>query len=286
VSAGLGLKFVLRGFVVAAVALLLSGCSAMKLAYENADTYLMWRGGQYFEFRGAAKEEYARRVQKFLAWHRRIALPQYAALADEAAARLARGLSQADLSWGYDAFQVQVRAGLRAAAAETAELLDALEPAQIASLERRLADDNRKFAKDYGLAKPAGERRKRRVERNVERMEDWLGTVSDEQLERIKLYAARAPLDEEGRDRERRRLQRELVLMLRAGEARARLAEWAVNWEQRREPEYEKARRAHREEYQGMLLDLDRTLTAAQRAHAVKRLRDFAADFRLLAAGG
>ncbi len=275
----------LRGLAVLALALLLGGCSAIKLAYDNADFLLNWRGGQYFDFQGEAKEEYGRRVQRFLAWHRRSALPQYAAIAEEAAARLARGLTQADLVWGYDSFQGQVREGLRMASAEAAELLDGLDPAQIAGLERRLEEDNRKFARDYGLAKPAAERRKRRVERNVERLDDWLGTVSEAQLERVRLYAQRAPLDEEGRDQERRRLQREFVLMLRERQARTGLAEWAAAWERNREPGYGKARLAHRAEYQEMLLDLDRMLSAAQRAHVVKRLRDFAADFRLMAAG-
>ena len=274
----------LRGLAVLALALLLGGCSAIKLAYDNADFLLNWRGGQYFDFQGEAKEEYGRRVQRFLAWHRRSALPQYATIAEEAAARLARGLTQADLVWGYDSFQGQVREGLRMASAEAAELLDGLEPAQIAGLERRLEEDNRKFARDYGLAKPAAERRKRRVERNVERLDDWLGSVSEAQLERVRLYAQRAPLDEEGRDQERRRLQREFVLMLRERQARASLADWAVAWERNREPGYGRARLAHRAEYQEMLLDLDRMLSAAQRAHVVKRLRDFAADFRLMAA--
>ena len=265
---------------------LLPGCSAMKLAYDNADSFLVWRGGQYFDFQGEAKEEFSRRVQRFLAWHRRTALPQYAAIAEEAANRLSRGMTQADLAWAYAAFQGQVREGLRAAAGEAAELLDALEPAQVATLEKRLTEDNRKFARDHAIGKSLTERRKRRVERNTERMEDWLGSLTDAQVERVKLYAERAPMDELGRDRERKRLQAEFAQMLRAKQARARLAEWAAQWEAHREPEYARMREAHRGEYQSMLLDLDRGLSPAQRAHAVKRLRDFAADFRTLAAGG
>ncbi len=71
--------------------------------------------------------------------------------------------------------------------------------------------------------------------------------------------------------------------MLRERGARARLATWAPDWEKNREPEYEKLRREHRRELQAMVLELNRTMTPAQRAHAVRRLRGFSNDFALLA---
>ena len=49
--------------------------------------------------------------------------------------------------------------------------------------------------------------------------------------------------------------------MLRAREARQRLAQWAQDWEQGREPAYAAAARDTEAEYISMLLDLDRMLT-------------------------
>ena len=71
--------------------------------------------------------------------------------------------------------------------------------------------------------------------------------------------------------------------MLRAREAKQRFARWAQDWEAGRAPEYQEAARATRAEYQDLLLDLDRTLSAEQREHAVKRLRRFAVLFDSLA---
>ena len=110
-----------------------------------------------------------------------------------------------------------------------------------------------------------------------------MGELSSGQLERVRRYGARAPMTAEFRDRERRRLQRGLVEMLKAREARARLVDFAVHWDRNREPEYERANRANLEEYFSMLLDLDRMLTPAQRAKAAQRMRALAEDFAVLA---
>jgi hypothetical protein len=100
----------------------------------------------------------------------------------------------------------------------------------------------------------------------------------------VRQYAERAPLADELRDRYRRRRQTEFLAMLRARQARERLAEWLARWDSDREPAYAAAARAQWNEYFALLLDLDRTLSAEQRARAVARFRGFAEDFALLAA--
>ena len=271
----------LRPFVAAA-GLLLAGCSTVQLGYNSADLLLRWRGEQYFDFQGEQSDAYALRVAKLMRWHRATALPEYARSAEEAAQRIARGLSREDLVWGYDAIRGYVNAALRAAAGEVAGLLDQLTPAQLENFERRLARDNRNFEREQ-LSGTLEERRTQRVRRSIDRLEDWVGELSSGQLDRVRRYGARAPSTAEYRDRERRLLQRELVEMLRAREAGARLADFVVRWDSHREPDHDRASRAQLEEYFSMLLDLERTLTHAQREKAVLRMRALATDFAELA---
>ena len=261
--------------------LVLGGCSMVRFAYENADVYLRWRIENYFDLQGALSDEADARVAGFMAWHRAKALPQYADLLDDARHRFARGLQPADLDWGYDAMRAQAKESLREGAERLAPVLDRLGPREIAHFERRLAEDNRKFAKE-NLRGNERERRKRRTERNVERLEDWLGTLTQAQVERVALYSARAPLLEEFREIDHKRLQADLVALLRAKEARKRLPEAAVNWERGRAPAYAAALEASRKEYIAMALDIERTLTPEQRARALERLARFAEDFRSL----
>jgi hypothetical protein len=262
---------------------LLAGCSAVEFAYNNADTWLRWQAGRYIEFRDRQAEEFDSRLASFLAWHRARALPQYAELADEAGARLTRGVSHADLVWGYDAIRQQSGEGLRRAGAELGDFLDRLSPAQIEHLEERFAEDNRKVARESLEGTPE-ERRSRRLKRIVHALEDWLGELSDAQRERVRQFNEQAPLNGELRDRERRRRQAEFLAMLRARESGRRLADWAAQWDRGREPAFTAAHRAYMDNFFTMLADLERTLNARQRQVAIAQLREYARDFDMLAA--
>ena len=276
------MKFVRNALVAVLAAGVLAGCSAMRIGYDNADTFLRWRLTSYLDVHGDDSERLDEAIDGFLRWHRARALPQYAKIADDAAARLARGLSREDLVWGYDSLIAQSREALGAAAARLAPLLDRLDEEQIRHIESRFAEDNRKFAREY-LRGSERERRARRLERNIERMEDWVGRLSDEQVERVKQYSQHALLFDEHRDRDRKRLQAELVALLRAGEAQKRLPEFAAYWDRGRDAEYRTAYAALLQDYYAMALDIDRMLSAEQRAKAVARLHAFAEDFSALA---
>jgi hypothetical protein len=261
---------------------LLQGCSVTRVAYNNADVVLRWQVDHYFDLEGEQTEQMDRSLAALLAWHRREALPQYARLANEAAARLLRGMRRQDLEWSYDALREQLRQALAVAARESAGLLDRLTPEQIDHFERRLAEQNRKFAKEE-LGSTVEKQRKRRLERNLDRLEEWFGPLEDAQEARVRQYDARAPLTGALRERDRKRRQAEFVAMLRAREARQRLAPWLERWESDREAAYAQATRVAREEYVQMMLDLDRTLSTEQRAHAAARLRRFGELFDSLA---
>jgi hypothetical protein len=278
-----------RGALKLAAALvagaLLSGCSAVRLAYENADTYLRWRASAYIDVQGEAADELDERIDAFLDWHRAKALPQYARFSEEAAKRLERGMAAGDLVWGYDALMAQAGEGLRAAAEQVAPMLDRLSAEQIAQLERRLAEDNRKFARE-NLKGSEAERRKRRAKVMQNRLEEWVGKLNQAQVERVRQYAERAPLTDEHRDRDRRRMQAAVLDMVRKRNAAKRLPDFAASWRQGRDPAFLALNEAWRSEFDALLIDMDRSLTSTQRAKAVANFRRYADDFSVLAGQG
>ncbi|MBW8904522.1 MAG: hypothetical protein JF611_02380 [Betaproteobacteria bacterium] len=271
-----------RALTTLVLALLVSGCSTVRLVYDNADVYLGWRANHYLNLDDAMSEEMDERIASFMAWHRAQALPKYAQLADDARRRLERGLQPADLVWGYDSGVAQAREGLRQAAERIAPLLDRLSAQQIAHLERRLGDDNRRFARE-NLRGSERDRTRRRTERNVERLEDWVGRLSRAQVERVAQYSQRAPAMDELRERDHKRLQAELLALLRAKEAQKRLPDFLANFDRGREPAYAAAVEASRREYVALVLDLDRSLSREQRARAARELGRYADEFRALA---
>ncbi len=273
----------LRLAAALAAAWLLCGCGAMRLAYENADSYVRWRVAGYLDLNGPHADELDERIGAFHAWHRARALPQYARIASEAARRLDDGVSPEDLVWGYDSLVAQARESLREAGRHVAPLLDRLDAGQLKHIEKGFAEDDRRFAREY-LRGSEEDRRKRRVKRLVQRLEDWVGRLSESQLERVRQFAERVPQDEALRDRDRKRMQAQFLEIVRSRQAEARLPEFLARWREGRDPAYAAASEAHRRELQSLLLDLDRTLSPAQRERAAARFRRFAEDFAALAA--
>ena len=269
--------------LVLAAALVASGCSTLRFAYENADTYLRWKAGTYVDLQGDEADELDDRIDEFHDWHRKNALPKYVRLVREASLRFDDGLSRQDLDWGYDSLRGQTRESLRKAAELAAPMLDRLTPAQVAQIERRLADENRQFQRDY-LRGSERDRRRKRAKFVTDRLEDWVGKLSQAQTERVREYAERMPLIDELRERDRKRLQGEVLGVIRARQARERLPELIANWERGREPAYVKGLESWRGEYFQLLIEIDRSLSPEQRRRALGNLRRYAEDFEALAA--
>jgi hypothetical protein len=262
---------------------LLAGCSSLRLAYENADTYARWRIDSYVTLQGEDADALDERIDEYHAWHRRHELPQLAGLAKQASQRLDAGLSPADLVWGYDSLRARASASLHKGAELVAPLLDRLTPEQIAQIERRMAEDNRKFFRDR-LRGTESERREKRVKFVVDRLEDWVGKLTQAQVERVREFSGRAPLTDELRDRDRKRLQRDVIAIARAREAAKRLPERLGNWDRGREPAFTAQLDAWRREYFALLIDVERSLTPEQRARTQRNLRRYIEDFEALAA--
>jgi hypothetical protein len=263
--------------------LLLCGCSTLRFAYENADAYVRWKVDNYLDAQGDDAEQLDERIDEFFAWHRKNELPRYAKLAQEASQRFADGLSRQDLVWGYDSLRGRARESLRKAAELAAPLLDRLSPEQMAQIERGIARENRQFYRN-NLRGSERERRRKRAKYAVDRLEDWVGRLSQAQIARVREYTERAPMLEEMRDRDRRRLQREVMAIVRARAAQKNLPERIASWERGREPAFVAALEVWREQYFAMLADIDRTLTPEQRSRAMGHLRRYAEDFEALAA--
>ena len=86
----------MRALAAILAASLLCGCSMVRLAYENADSYLRWRAGNYLDVHGEAVDELDAAIADFHDWHRAQALPQYARLADEARQALRAAVARQD----------------------------------------------------------------------------------------------------------------------------------------------------------------------------------------------
>ena len=278
-----GLRKILLLLLVAAA---LSGCSGVRIAYNNADTALRWMADDYFALEGAQLEDFKLRLAKFHDWHRGEELPSYSALTEAAAGKLADGMTKQELLWAWDNVNAAYRRLAARAAPDLAAVLAALSPAQFQRLEQKFAESNAEYAKKH-LSGSVTAQRARRDKRNLDLMQEWFSDLSAAQEAQLRAASAALPLLYALRLENRQRRQREFIAMLKARRSAADLEpglrRWLSDWEGGVSPEYRRLTDLHREQYTQMLLELDRGLAPAQRAHAVGRLSEYAHLFAALA---
>jgi len=267
----------------------LAGCSGARLAYNNADTVLRWMADDYFALEGAQEQDFKQRLARFHAWHRSEELPRYSVLMTSAGDKLADGLTAGELLWAWESVKGRYRRMAAHAAPELAAVLVTLTPAQFERLDKKFAESDAEYAKKH-LKGGETEQRERRDKRTLELIREWFGDLTGAQEAQLRIASTRLPLLYTLRLQNRQRRQAEFVGLLKTyrtpAELEPRLTHWLTEWEEGASPEYRSLSEQHRALYVQMLLDLDRGLTAAQRAHAAARCYEYAEIFRALAAQG
>jgi Family of unknown function (DUF6279) len=264
----------------------LASCSATRIAYDNAHTALRFMASSYLELDDAQAEDLRQRIVRFHQWHRASELPVYAALLRSASARAAKGITAEDVAWGLASVRARYRRLAVKAAEDAAPVLATLASAQVAALERRFAENNEKYAKKF-LAADDAKRRGAQAKRMLDHFRDFAGQLTPDQEARIERFALAHERHVFLRFEDRRRWQQQAVAVLAqrhgARELGRALAETVEKPELRRSEEFIREDRRWDEDLARLIVDLDRSLSAEQRARVVQRLAGYAEDFAALA---
>jgi hypothetical protein len=274
------------GLLLAIGALVLAACSATRVAYDNADTMLRFMASSYLDLDAAQSDDLSPRIARFHQWHRSNELPIYAALLRSTSQRAAEGITAEDVAWGLANVRLRYRRFAAKAAEDAAPVLATLASAQLAALERKFAENNGKYTKEF-LSSDDKERRRRQLKRMLARFRDFAGELTPDQEARIGRFALAHERHVALRFEDRQRWQRDFVAALKAErkpeELGRHLAEMFERPELRRSEEFIREDARWDEDLGRLIVDLDRSLTPEQRAHVVRRLSDYAEDFAVLA---
>jgi len=269
-----------------AVCAALASCSATRIAYDNADTALRFMASSYLDLDGPQADDLRQRIVRFHQWHRASELPVYAALLRSASARAARGITAEDVAWGLASVRTRYRRLAAKAAEDAAPVLATLASAQVAALERRFAENNEKYARKF-LAADDAKRGGAQTKRMLDHFRDFAGQLTPEQEGRIERFALAHERHVFLRFEDRRRWQHEAVAALAqkhgAQELGRDLARTFEKPELRRSEEFIREDKRWDEDLGRLIVDLDRSLSAEQRARVVQRLSGYAEDFSALA---
>ena len=270
------------------LAVAVSACTAARLAYNQAPTISYWWLDAYVDLDDAQSTQTRDALDQFFQWHRQNELPVYAGRLREWQA-----LAPADLTPAQACVQFEdVRERIERAADRTVEpftrLALQLTPAQLEHLQRHQARSNEEFEKDFLRGKPE-QRLKKRLERATSRSEMLYGTLSKEQLALLRELIQSSPFDAQRTQAERLRRQADLLQTVRDAQAAPARAQQLVR------EHYARVNRSPTpgyNDYQSELVRqgcaqfarLHNSTTPEQRANAVRVLKGYEDDFRVLSA--
>lgn len=272
--------------IILGIAVLIAGCSALRLGYTQADTLLAWRANSYFDLDPEQRREFSARLDRLLAWHRYEQLPEYAAFLSATIDKAERGLKPEDIETIVDGFKARYRVIVNRGAADAAEILATLTPAQIVAAQRQFEKDNRKFSDERELDGNNDKRKRARLKRTVGQIEDWTGSLTREQERQVAALLEPLPMIEHLRLQDRMRRQREFVELLQARHSKSefagRLQQWLLNRDHGRAAEYARLSTEVFDQRVRFYLAVDKLLTPEQRQHALNRLQRYADDCKAL----
>lgn len=267
--------------------LLIAGCSALRLSYSQADTLIAWRANEYFDLNPLQRDDLNARLERLHAWHRYEQLPDYAVFASTAIAKARQGLKHDDVVWFIEGLKGRYRVIVNRGSTDAAEMLATLAPEQIDALQTKWRKVNRKFAREHELDGSVEKRKRARLKKTLDQIQDWTGGLTYEQEQKIAALLDAIPLIEHLRHADRIRRQQKFLqlLKLRANpqQFRPKLQAWLVDWESGRAPAFQQLSvelYAKRIEF---YLAVDKLLTPGQRQIVLHRLQEYVDDFHALA---
>lgn len=294
------------GAVLCVLALLLPGCSMVRVGYGQAPDLLFWWLDGYADFNAEQTPKVRDALDGFFRWHRRTQLNDYAALLQRAQAQFAGNVTAGEVCAWQDEFSRRLDMAVEQALPAVAEIAPSLSAAQFAHIERKFAKVNDELKADFAPADRA-ERQRQALKRWSERFESMYGPLSDTQHSAVARGVAASPSDSEVWIGERQARQREVLQTLRgmaggaatnaAANTSANPAGGRANREASLRALAERSRSSPRAAYNAyaqrvaehncrLVAELHNSTTAAQRERALARLKGWEEDLRALAVQG
>ena len=281
------------GLALAALALsVLGGCSAIRLAYNNAPELGYWWLDGYADFDESQAPQVRDGLYRLQQWHRRTELPRIANLLQRVQRMAAADIDGAQACAVFGEARARFLALTEQAEPAVLALAQSLGPEQLLHIERKFAKTNAEWRADMLEGSPT-ERAEKRLQANLERSEQFYGKLLEPQLAVLRAALESSNFDPQTSYAERLRRQQDLLQTLRSlnregtgkadiATARVALRGYLDRALESPNPQY----RAYSEKLiagscQRMAL-LHNSTSAEQRDRAVRRLAAYERDAREL----
>jgi len=266
---------------------LLQGCSAIKLGYQQLPTLSYWWLDSTVSFSSAQTPAAKEAIDKLYQWHRREELAGYGEVLQRIG-QLSTGPLQADQVCSVSTdVQARLDVLMRQAVVQAAPVVLALGPRQLSHIARHWENKNEEWEKEW-LQGDAQARLDRRLDKAVNRFNSFYGDLNPAQISLLRTQLAQSPWTAEWGRRDRQRRQQDLLSTLQRvaqsgmtpAQAEAQL--WGVwqRWLNPTDPAQRAVLQSLSQRACENLAQLHNTTTPEQRVRVARRLRAYERDIQ------
>ena len=189
-----------------AVLMGVSGCSTIKLAYNNSDDLIYWWLDSYADLQGEQKPFTRNALADLQRWHRQQQLPEYVALLKRMQAMAPNDITPAQVCAVTEDMKTSFVTLLRYVEPVNTQLASQLKPDQLRSIRQRFDKTNQEWRADW-LDPSREDQLRYRNKLALSRIEDFYGHLDTPQREAIRLWIASSMFDPAKSYAERQRRQ-------------------------------------------------------------------------------
>ena len=180
--------------LVLSISLLISSCSSIQIAYNQADYLLKWWLDDYIDLTDDQEKFYAQAVPSLLKKHRQEELPKALQKIRQLRAKLDGPLNEEDGTLIVRELKTLSKESIYLVQDDLAKLALTIQVKQIQHLQNTFNKSNSKFQNDY-LKGSAEDRFNKRLEKIIERTEEFTGDLSKLQKSKLREIAKEYLLD-------------------------------------------------------------------------------------------
>ncbi len=266
----------------------ITACTAARLAYNQAHNATYWWLDSHVDFTNEQSTPVRGDINAFFQWHRTNELPVYAGLLQRWQTLAAQDLSGAQVCAEFDVIRQRIERAADASAQPMARLALQLDAAQLEHLKSRQARSNEEFADDFLQTSP-GKRLDARFKRALSRSEMLYGRLDNDQKALLRNNLQASGFDPQRTQAERLRRQADLLQTVKEAQAAPETATERVRSHMARisqspTPGFDAYTNDIVRQGCAQFAQLHNTTTPEQRTHAVRVLKGYEDDLRVLSA--
>lgn len=279
----------MRAGLIGLLLLVLQGCSAVKLGYQQLPTLSYWWLDNTVSFNSEQAERAKEALAQLHQWHRREELASYANFLHRTAQWSHGAVETTQVCTALAEVQTRLDRLMIEAVRQAAPVAMMLGPRQLSHMARHWDSTNEDWEKDW-LQGDEQTRMDRRIERVIARYSDFYGALNTEQTALIKAQLAQSAWTAEWGRQDRQRRQKDLLAALQRitqnqmpqAQVEAELAGVWQRWLKPPDAAGAALMQALSQQACHNLAQLHNTTSAEQRQRAARRLRAYERDLREL----